>query len=47
MEQSADVLNYISKKTILMKAKHGFTKSERKKHRIFLHEHDLSNFVSI
>lgn len=30
-----------------MKAKHGETKSERKKHRVSLHEHDIQDNVSI
>lgn len=30
-----------------MKAKHGSTKSERKKYRTDLHEHDINNYVSI
>lgn len=30
-----------------MKAKHGFTRSERKKHRTDLHENDINDSVSI
>jgi hypothetical protein len=30
-----------------MKAKHGSTKSERKKYRTNLHEQDINNYVSI
>jgi hypothetical protein len=42
LEQTSDVLTNISD-VILMKAKNGSTKSERKKHRMFLHENDVKN----
>lgn len=47
MEHTSDVLKDINKTSISMKAIHGSTKSERKNHRKFLHEHDVYNYVSI
>lgn len=47
LEQTSDVLKDIKKKTISMKAKHGETRSERKKYRVALHEHDIQDYVSI
>ncbi|XP_025414275.1 uncharacterized protein LOC112686278 isoform X2 [Sipha flava] len=44
LEQTSDVLKNINKKTISMKAKHGSTKSERKKYRTNLHEQDINNY---
>lgn len=46
MVHSIDVLNHINKTTIPMKAKHGSTKSERKKYRTHLHQHDIIENVS-
>lgn len=46
LEHTSDVLKNINKTTIPMKARHGSTKSERKKYRTYLHEHDIKKNVS-
>ncbi|XP_026819660.1 gametocyte-specific factor 1 homolog [Rhopalosiphum maidis] len=43
LEQTSEIMRTIKTKTASMKATHGMTKSERKQHRINLHENDIYN----
>ncbi|CAI6352768.1 unnamed protein product [Macrosiphum euphorbiae] len=43
LEQTSEILKTIKIKTTSMKATHNITRSERKQHRINLHENDINN----
>jgi len=43
LEHTSEILKIIKTKTASMKATHNMTKSQRKQHRINLHENDVNN----
>ncbi|KAL5238324.1 hypothetical protein ACI65C_005734 [Semiaphis heraclei] len=43
LEQTSEILKTIKTKTASMKATHNITRSERKQHRVNLHENDINN----